>query len=115
MLVFGDGSRVLMRQASELRVLRSDKRALGGGVLVTLELVRGGLENMVNPRTSPDNRFEIRSPAAVAAVRGTRFRVIASEQRTWTEVLEGAVDVDNPAGQVQARAGPCWRSCAGGR
>lgn len=105
MLVFGDGSRVLMRQASELRVLRSDKRALGGGVLVTLELVRGGLENMVNPRTSPDNRFEIRSPAAVAAVRGTRFRVIASEQRTWTEVLEGAVDVDNPAGQVQARAG----------
>jgi hypothetical protein len=105
MLVFEDGSRVLMRQASELRVVRSDKRALGGGVLVTLELVRGGLENMVIPRTSPDNRFEIRSPAAVAAVRGTRFRVNAGDDRTWTEVLEGAVDVDNPAGQVQARAG----------
>jgi len=105
MLRFDDGSRVLMRQTSELRLLQTDKRALGGGFLVTLELVRGGLENMVTPRTSPDNRFEIRSPAAVAAVRGTRFRVNANDQSTWTEVLEGTVDVANATGQVQAGAG----------
>lgn len=105
LLLFDDGSRVLLRQASELRLQRSDKRALDGGFLVTLELVRGGLENIVTPQASPGNRFEIRSPAAVAAVRGTRFRVNASEQTTWTEVLDGAVDVGNAAGQVQAGAG----------
>ncbi len=105
LLLFDDGSRVLLRQASELRLLRSDKRALDGGFLVTLDLLRGGLENIVTPQTRPDNRFEIRSPAAVAAVRGTRFRVNASAQTTWTEVLDGAVDVSTAAGQVQAGAG----------
>lgn len=105
MLVFDDGSRVMLRQASELRVLRSDKRTLGGGFLVTLELVRGGLENMVIPRSRQDNRFEIHTPAAVAAVRGTRFRVNAGEKTTWTEVLDGAVDVGNDAGKMLAGAG----------
>lgn len=41
----------------------------------------------------------------MAAVRGTRFRVNASAQTTWTEVLEGAVDVSTAVGQVQAGAG----------
>lgn len=104
-LVFDDGSRVMLRQASELRVLRSDKRAVDGGFLVTLELVRGGLENMVTPRPRNDNRFEIRSPAAVAAVRGTRFRVNVDPGTTWTEVLEGAVDVGNDSGHVLAQGG----------
>ncbi len=105
MLSFDDGSRVMLRQASELRVLRSDKRALGGGFLVTLELVRGGLENMVIPRSRQDNRFEIHTPAAVAAVRGTRFRVNTGDKTTWTEVLDGAVDVGNDAGKVLAGGG----------
>ena len=104
-LVFDDGSRVMLRQGSELRVLRSDKRTVDGGFLVTLELVRGGLENMVTPRPRNNNRFEIRSPAAVAAVRGTSFRVNADPGTTWTEVLEGAVDVSNTAGGVLAQAG----------
>lgn len=105
MLAFEDGSQVLMRQASELRLVQSERRAIDGGFLVQVELVRGALENMVTPRARPDTRFEIRTPAAVAAVRGTRFRVDASELVTRTEVLEGAVEVSNPGGTVRASAG----------
>jgi hypothetical protein len=106
MLEFDDGSRVMMGQASDMRVLRSDRRMLDGGFMVELELLRGSLENMVTPRLRPpDTRFEIRSPAAVAAVRGTRFRVHADPATTWAEVLDGAVQVGNDAGAVRAEAG----------
>ncbi|MCB2031437.1 MAG: FecR domain-containing protein [Burkholderiaceae bacterium] len=106
LLEFDDGSRVMMRQASELRLVQSDRRLLDGGFMVELELIRGGLENMVTPlHRAPATRFEIRTPAAVAAVRGTRFRVHADDQTAWTEVLDGAVQVDNAAGGVRANAG----------
>lgn len=106
MLEFDDGSRVMVRQASELRLVRSDRRVLDGGFLVELELLRGGLENLVTPqRRAPETRFEIRTPAAVAAVRGTEFRVHADTGATWTEVLDGAVQVGNAAGAVRADAG----------
>lgn len=105
-LEFDDGSRVLVRQASELRLVRSDRRLLDGGFMVELELLRGGLENMVIPRRRPaETRFEIHTPAAVAAVRGTQFRVHADPGTTWTEVLDGAVQVGNSTGAVRADAG----------
>ena len=106
MLEFDDGSRVLVHQSSELRLVQSDRRLLDGGFMVELELLRGGLENAVTPHLRPpQTRFEIRTPAAVAAVRGTNFRVHADPDTTWTEVLRGAVDLGNTAGAVQAQAG----------
>lgn len=113
LLEFEDGSRVMLRQASELRLLRADQRLLDGGKTVTLELLRGGLENIVTPGLKHENRFEIRSPAAVAAVRGTRFRFNANAETSWTEVLEGAVGVSNIAGATQADAGFGTRTQAG--
>lgn len=106
LLEFDDNSRVLVRQASELRPVQSDRRLLDGGFMVELELLHGGLENLVRPNLrAPATRFEIRTPAAVAAVRGTEFRVHADNQATWTEVLDGAVLVGNAAGAAQAGAG----------
>ncbi len=105
LLEFDDGSRVMLRQASELRLSRAEQRVLDGGKLVEIELLRGGLENIIMPSQSQANRFEIRSPSAIAAVRGTKFRVNATEDSTWTEVLEGAVEVSNMAGAARANAG----------
>ncbi len=106
MLAFDDGSRVLVRQASELRLVQSDRRALDGGFIVQLELVRGALQNAVTPRTQgPRTRFEIRTPAAVAAVRGTEFRLHTDAGTTWTEVLHGSVELASTSGAVQAQAG----------
>jgi len=106
MLEFDDGSRVMVLQSTELRVVRSDRRLLDGGFMVELELLRGGLENLVTPSARlPETRFEIRTPAAVAAVRGTQFRVHADTMATWTEVLGGAVQVVNATGEVRTEAG----------
>ena len=105
LLEFEDGSRVMLRQTSELRLTRAEQRLLDGGKLVEIELLRGGLENIIKPSRGPATRFEIRSPSAVAAVRGTTFRVNATDDATWTEVLEGGVEVSNMAGAAQAGAG----------
>ena len=104
-LEFEDGSRVLVRRDTELRLVRSAQPLIHAGALVELDLLRGALENVVKPVANPSGRFEIRSPAAIAAVRGTQFRVSATDTQTRTEVLEGAVLVANPAGQSTTGAG----------
>ena len=103
-LQFADGSRVLVRRDSELQLQQAQTRLLGQGSLVTLALLHGSLENQVTPVGESGGRFEIRSPAAVAAVRGTQFRVYADGSSLRTEVLSGAVNVANPSGQVTAQA-----------
>ena len=103
-LEFQDGSRVLVRQQTELRLTQSEQRALSGSRVIDIELLHGALENTVKPG-DPAGRFEIRSPSAIAAVRGTEFRVNATNRQTWTEVLEGSVVVSNGAGQSAAGAG----------
>ena len=104
-LEFEDGSRVLVRQETELRLVQSEQRALSESRLFNLELLYGALENIVKPNGDPTARFEIRSPAAVAAVRGTQFRVSATSHQTWAEVIDGSVLVSNGAGQSATAAG----------
>lgn len=106
-LVFSDGSQVLVLRDSELKLRASATRAVDQAAMVTLELVRGGLENDVRPRQPQGGRFQIQTPAAIAAVRGTHFRVHVDGDdmpQARTEVLEGAVHVLNPGGQVTATA-----------
>ncbi|WP_326539643.1 FecR family protein [Pseudorhodoferax sp.] len=108
-LGFADGSRALLLRGSELQVLRSDLRLLDQAGMVSLKLLRGSLENEVPPRAETGRRYEIRTPAAIAAVRGTRFRVHSAgpgpQAQARTEVLAGAVQFANPAGTVLAQAG----------
>ena len=106
-LVFGDGSQVLVLRDSELKLRASATRAVDQASMVTLELVRGGLENDVRPRQPQGGRFQIHTPAAIAAVRGTRFRVHVDgddARKARTEVLTGAVQVLNTRGEVTATA-----------
>lgn len=104
-LGFADGSRVQLRPDSELGVRRSADLAAGAGSTVQLELLRGSVDSLVTPRSSPASRFEIDTPSAVAAVRGTRFRVRADERATRSEVIEGRVVFGNSAGQHLVGAG----------
>ena len=106
-LMFSDGSQVLVLRDSELRLRASATRTVDQAGMVTLELLRGGLESDVRPRQTQGGRFQIQTPAAIAAVRGTRFRVHVDGDGTpqaRTEVLTGAVQVLNPSGQVTATA-----------
>ncbi len=64
-----------------------------------ITILRGNVEAHVTPLEKNLGRFEIRSPMATAAVRGTHFRVgILPDGATATELLSGAVEVRQVAG-----------------
>ena len=102
---FADGSRVLVHAAAELHL-----DALGGFENTEyfdtqVRLTQGRMENLVAPLGKGPGRFEISTPAAVTAVRGTRYRVNAAADATRSEVLEGKVGVSNEADDVEVAAG----------
>ena len=51
------------------------------------------------------NRFIIKTPAAIAAVRGTRFRINSSGDQMRGEVLEGKIDVSTGSSSQSVPAG----------
>lgn len=59
-----------------------------------IRLKRGGVINTVAP-LKRGSRYEVSSPSAVAAVRGTEFRMRTEGNRTKIEVTEGKVEFGN--------------------
>lgn len=98
-LQLADGSRVLVRPDSELH-LREAAEVGAGALSLRVELLRGRLENAVHPMRASGSRFEIQTPSAVTAVRGTEFRIATDGPSTRSEVLDGAVAFGNARGQI---------------
>lgn len=94
-LELGDGSRVLLQPDSELRMEILNAYGQTRFVDTRMHLQKGRVESQVTPRTGAGARYEIWTPAAVSAVRGTRYRIgmdpAAAIART--EVLEGVVEL----------------------
>lgn len=92
---FADDSELLVTGGSD--VVFDSLSAYGetGMVDTRIRLQRGAVDTRVKSRKGPGSRYEIITPAAVAAVRGTDFRVSAAPGTpvTRSEVLEGRVDV----------------------
>ena len=88
-LRFEDGTRVLLRPDSALRLERSVRRGNSPAVDTRLRLDSGGADSRVVKQPVP--RFELRTPVANLGVRGTEFRTRAEASRTLVEVLEGRV------------------------
>lgn len=90
-----DGSLVTMPSASTVRIARLRQYTLGGAIDRQFELVSGRAEARVVPLKEPQSRFEVTTPVAVAAVRGTQFRVrfTPEEMRLTQETIEGRVGV----------------------
>ncbi len=96
-LRFADGSTLLLQSGTTIIFdsLSAYKRT--GMVDTRLRLQRGRIETRVIPLEKSGSRYEIITPAAVAAVRGTQYRVNADAETNLmrAEVLEGRVDVAN--------------------
>jgi len=58
------------------------------------------------PKQRAKNRFQVITPQAIAAVRGTKWAVDAQESRTSVLVLRGQVAVRRPSGAGQVVLGP---------
>lgn len=105
-LVFGAGTRSVLRPDSEVQLVEASGTALGarGPLQLRLKVLRGGVDSEVDP-TRSGGRFDILTPSGVATVRGTAFRVDADADQTRTAVDRGAVQVGNAAGRRQVPQG----------
>lgn len=92
-LEFGDGSRLLVQANSQLNLKSLNAYGRTNVRDTLLQLLRGRVENQVVPRSGAGARYEISTPVATSAVRGTRYRLgmETSTDTARTEVLEGNV------------------------
>ena len=88
---FADGSVVSMQPNSTLKLDTLSIYSGGGMVDTTLRLQQGKLETEANPAHIQGNKMHIITPTAVAAVRGTKFRVSTNDTSITQETLEGKV------------------------
>jgi len=92
----GDRSTIVsLPSNTTARLLRARIYELGNTLDVDFEIAQGRGE-VVAPKLKKDERFRIRTPIAVTAVRGTIFRVAHDNDnaRSVAEVAEGAVAID---------------------
>ena len=104
-LEFGDGSRLLLLAESALRLVRLRTFENTDLFQTQVHLCRGHAENLVRPIGDGPGRFEISTPAATTAVRGTDYRVHADAGEARTEVLGGKVSVRTAAAAVEVPSG----------
>ena len=104
-LRFADGSVMRLQPAARVSLDTVSVYAGGGMVDTRLRLQQGRVEIGANPDRSPGSRLQVITPSAVAAVRGTRFRVSADATITREETLEGEVSLLASGQQVGVPAG----------
>lgn len=89
LLQLADGSQVLVRPHTRLTVQQPAPTDRG-----YFQLLLGSIRALITKRTGGAAPFELGTPSAVIAVRGTRFDVdVDKHQRTDVDVLEGLVEV----------------------
>lgn len=108
-LVLADDSRVTLPSQSRVRVETLDRIVLDGRIDRKFAIEAGRAEFGVTPRARAEDRFLVRTPVAVAAVRGTEFRLAhdAASGNSVVSVMEGDV-ASRPlaaAGEVDVGAG----------
>ena len=102
---FADGSIVTMQPNSTLKLDALSMYGGGGMVDTKLRLQQGGVAIKANPQHVPGNTMQIFTPTAVAAVRGTDFRLSAEPKITRQETLQGKVGLLSAGQEVQVSKG----------
>jgi hypothetical protein len=107
-LVLENGSRVSLPSNSQLKILRLRRYVIDGSLDYDFLVDRGGARSRVAPLKSPNDRYQVRTPKAVSAVRGTDFqtRFDDTENRDFAEVDEGALAVGlEKGGEIPVASG----------
>jgi hypothetical protein len=99
-----DGSIIRLDEQSNLVFNRLSHFGKTGMVDTQLRLNKGSLTTDIPPLVK-GSRYEIKTPSAVAAVRGTEFRLRSDENGTQLEVLEGTVELSGEHGTVLVNSG----------
>lgn len=86
-----DGSTVRIHPSSSVVFNRLTRYGRKGMTDTRMRLERGEMNNRVKPMIEEGARFEVETPSAVAAVRGTAFSLKADKQGSHLQVTEGSV------------------------
>ena len=116
-LRFPDGGITIVQPRTVMQLDTLRTLLDGGAARTRLKLDGGRIENTVTPQRKPGALFEVQTPAAVAGVRGTKYRVADAQGDALTEVLEGEVSVAGVGGTsagVEVKSGFGVRVAAGG-
>ncbi len=100
-----NGSEIRISPNSRLIFNRLTQYGKAGMVDTRLRLERGEIHTRVKPVMEGGARFEIKTPSAVAAVRGTAFALQTSPEGTSLQVTEGKVDFGAPGKTRRIPAG----------
>lgn len=108
-LLFADGTRLLLTQASHLKFDHLSAYGTTGMVDTRVHIEKGKLQVKAAKQEGAGSRFNVKSGTAITAVRGTEFRVgqfgSTNEPSTGIEVTEGAVSVANGSQEIDVPAG----------
>jgi hypothetical protein len=90
-----NGSRVSLPSNSNFRIIRLRTYILGGSLDYDFDIAKGGARSTVIPLKSVDDRYRMRTPKAVSAVRGTDFqtRYDPATDSDFAEVIQGSLAV----------------------
>ena len=104
---FADGSVVTLYENSEMLFDHLSAHGETGMVDSRLRLIEGRLDTRVKPAVGPGSRFEIHTPSAISAVRGTTYRAATRESGRLSniEVIEGRVAVAGASKSLLVRGG----------
>lgn len=104
---FADDSILTLHADSYIRFDHLSAHGETGMVDSRLNLLEGRLDTRVTPAAGPGSRFEIHTPSAISAVRGTEYRATAANnsQSSSIEVLHGKVAVKGASKQRLVKSG----------
>lgn len=94
-LALTDGSVITLPSNSALRIARLRKLLITDSIDYDLALESGSVRSRVTPFRNRDDRFRLRNPIAVSAVRGTDFRTHydSNAATARAELLEGGIGI----------------------
>lgn len=92
---FADGTVAMLHASSRVHFNHLSQYGDSGMVDTRFRLEKGRVDTRAIPAKGDGSRFEIQTPSAITAVRGTEFRtsVIGADQVSRVEVLKGKVAV----------------------
>ncbi|MCW8932137.1 MAG: FecR domain-containing protein [Gammaproteobacteria bacterium] len=112
---FADNSILTLHSDSVIRFDHLTAHGVTGMVDSRLHLLEGRMDTRVIPAKGPGSRFEIKTPSAISAVRGTEYRasVETELQSSNIEVLKGKVAVSGAQKKQLIKAGYGTQVAAG--
>ena len=103
---FLDGTRWKIFPRSELTLRDATVDSARKSEISRLQLASGEVLVRLSKILSPDSRFEIETPGALATSRGQVFRVAVHPEKTSVDVFKGSVEIKSTLGDGAARITP---------